>query len=244
MGETFWKALLLTLPHHLNIIKDIPILKDIPIPDGFKAIILLACLGIIIFAFRGRKEEAQKLPIKKTLPQPTAQSKNVPKLGTGKVSRERISCLDESCTGTIGDDGCCRYCGKSLTQPETNKALKMRLDDQRKYQPINDNLQAILESIPRSHIDDYDYLIQNRDQVADPRYQQKYKTFYRLFGAGLSHDYCNEYFTLLRLNLNDLTSLRDVVNYLYEIPCNNRGKKLHFIFIKTNSYSKSAFSNL
>ena len=230
MGEIFWKALLLTLPHHHNIIKDIPILKDLPIPDGFKAIILLACLGIIIFAFRGRKEEAQKLPIKKTLPQPTAQSKNVPKLGTGKVPRERILCLDESCTGTIGDDGCCGYCGKSLTQPETNKALKMRLDDQRKYQPVNDNPQAILESIPQSHIDDYDYLIQNRNQVADPRYQQKYKTFYRLFGAGLSPDYCNEYFTLLRLNLNDLTSLRDVVNYLYEIPCNNRGKKLQFSF--------------
>jgi hypothetical protein len=59
MGETFWKALFYPLSHHLNIIKDIPILKGLPISDGYKAIILLPCLWIIIFGFRNRKEEAK-----------------------------------------------------------------------------------------------------------------------------------------------------------------------------------------
>ncbi|MFZ0942698.1 MAG: hypothetical protein WB930_10540 [Syntrophobacteraceae bacterium] len=227
MGETFWKALLLTLPHHLNIIKDIPILKDLPIPDGFKAIILLACLGIIIFAFRGRKEEAQKLPIKKTLPQPTAQSKNVSKLGTGKVSPERILCLDESCTGTIGDDGYCGYCGKPFTQVRMNKALKMPAGEDKKYKPIINHLDEILQSIPPSHINNYDdlngELEQDRNVVTNPEWQKRYKSFYRL--RGLSSNFCQEYFKVLQMNLANMTSLEHVVNHLYNIPRNVTGAR-------------------
>jgi hypothetical protein len=114
MGEAFWRGLLYVLAKHV---------KTLPIPDFFKRILVLALIGVLIstlLAFIAAiikslrdKEDKQKRPIKKTLPQ-----------RTGKVLPERILCLDESCTGTIGDDGCCGYCGKPFAQAKINEAVK------------------------------------------------------------------------------------------------------------------------
>ncbi len=104
---------------------------------------------------------------------------------------------------------------------------------ERLYELINSNLQAILESIPKSgHVDEYDYLIQNSNLAADPEYQRRYRGYWQLLGIIVSPEFCRAYFTILQTNLNNITSLNQVVRQLYQIPVDVKGqrRKIHFSF--------------
>ena len=65
------------------------------------------------------------------------------------------------------------------------------------YELINMNIQTILQSLEPSFIDTYDNLMQDRNLVADPDYQNRYMNFYR--PRGLSSDFCRKYFNILPL---------------------------------------------
>ncbi len=102
------------------------------------------------------------------------------------------------------------------------------------YELININLLAILKSLPLQlgHVDEYDYLMQNRYLVGDLGYQKRYCTYWRLFGAGLSADFRREYFTILQEHLNNNnTNLEQVLRKLYIKPVNAKGhRKIQFSF--------------
>ena len=198
MGETFWKALFLTIPHHLNI------LKDIPIPDVFKAIILLAGIALVfnfiewfLRLIKGHDNSKDS----------DSKSKHtaVDKFGTSDDISSTLEYYD------------------NMHEAET----------EHRYKLINHNLPAILEWISQSgHVDKYDYLINNRNLAAtDPEYQRRYRDYWKLLGIIVSPDFCNKYFAILQINLNNPTNLNQVVRELYKIPVNARGhRKIHFSF--------------
>ena len=62
------------------------------------------------------------------------------------------------------------------------------------YNLINTHIQAMLGTIPKSHVTEYDYLIQNVNQCMTPDYQIRHRKYWRLNAARLSANYCNVYF--------------------------------------------------
>lgn len=99
------------------------------------------------------------------------------------------------------------------------------------YEKINDNIDNILHAISPSHVAQYDWLIQNIHQVAEHGYQRRYKTFWRLNGAGLSQNYCHAYFQYLQAGLdNNALHLHILAHELYQIPINTDRQALQFSF--------------
>lgn len=99
------------------------------------------------------------------------------------------------------------------------------------YEEINDNIDNILQAVGPAHVAQYDWLIQNINQIADIEYQKKYKYFWRLSGAGLSQAYCQEYFHFLENGLNTNVPNLDVLALnLYQIPINTNRQALQFSF--------------
>jgi hypothetical protein len=99
------------------------------------------------------------------------------------------------------------------------------------YEEINDNIDHILHAISPSHVAQYDWLIQNIHQIAEPEYQRRYKTFWRLNGAGLSQNYCHAYFQYLQAGLdNNALHLNILAHELYQIPINTNRQALQFSF--------------
>lgn len=100
------------------------------------------------------------------------------------------------------------------------------------YRLINGHIVQILDSINNDHISDYDWLVQNIQQVANPLYQTRYKTFWRLNAARLSPNYCGVYFQRLQDGLNNNPpQIAELANELYLIPTHNNGRQaLQFSF--------------
>ena len=99
------------------------------------------------------------------------------------------------------------------------------------YEEINDDINHILDEIGHGHVAQYDWLIQNIHQVAEAEYQGRYKTFWRLHGAGLSQNYCNAYFQHLQTGLdNNAPHLIILAHELYQIPINTNRRALQFSF--------------
>jgi len=99
------------------------------------------------------------------------------------------------------------------------------------YEEINDNIDRILRVITPGHVAQYDWLIQNIQRVAEPAYQRRYKTFWRLNGAGLSQAYCHAYFEFLQGGLNNnVLHLNILAHELYQIPINTNRQALQFSF--------------
>jgi hypothetical protein len=99
------------------------------------------------------------------------------------------------------------------------------------YEEINDNIDNILHSVGSSHVGQYDWLIENIQNVAEPEYQRKYKTFWRLNGAGLSQAYCHAYFEFLQAGLNNnVLQLNILAHELYQRPVNTNRQALQFSF--------------
>jgi hypothetical protein len=99
------------------------------------------------------------------------------------------------------------------------------------YHEINENIGQILVSIDPIHVTEYDWLVQNIHNVAEAGYQRRYKSYWRLNGAGLSQDYCQAYFQHLQAGLNNnAPQLNILVNQLYQIPVRPNRHALQFSF--------------
>ncbi len=99
------------------------------------------------------------------------------------------------------------------------------------YDEINENIGQILQSIKPIHVTEYDWLVQNAYEVAEPEYQRRYKNYWRLNGAGLSQDFCQAYFQQLQAGLNNnIPQLNTLVNQLYQIPIRPNKHTLQYVF--------------
>ena len=99
------------------------------------------------------------------------------------------------------------------------------------YNVINAHVQAILDTIPETHITDYDWLIQNRHLCAEPEYQRNYRKYWGMNAARLSDAYYGEYFRELQAELVDAATLADLAQRLYQVPAHANGRQsLQFSF--------------
>ncbi len=100
------------------------------------------------------------------------------------------------------------------------------------YHLINNHIQHILGLIPAAHVTEYDWLVRNIHQVANPEYQNRYVVYWRLNAARLSQDYRQHYFQQLQAGLNNNPPQIDTLAYqLYQIPTHNNGRQsLQFSF--------------
>lgn len=100
------------------------------------------------------------------------------------------------------------------------------------YHLINNHIEQLLQSINGNHVTEYDWLVQNIAQVADPQYQNRYRTFWRLNTARLSPHYCQIYFQCLQVGLNnEPPQVGSLTNELYQIPTHLNGRQsLQFSF--------------
>jgi hypothetical protein len=99
------------------------------------------------------------------------------------------------------------------------------------YDLINGHIQAILGTIPQSHVTEYDWLIQNLGQCATPQYQGRYKNYWRLNVARLSANYCNVYFQALQTAQLNPPTVGNLAQQLYNTPTHGNGRQsLQFSF--------------
>jgi len=98
------------------------------------------------------------------------------------------------------------------------------------YHEINANINEILQSVSPMHVTEYDWLVQNLHRAAEADYQRRYKNYWRLNGAGLSQQFCQEYFQRLQEANNNVPQLSILVNQLYEIPIRPNKHALQFSF--------------
>ncbi len=98
------------------------------------------------------------------------------------------------------------------------------------YDQINKNISNVIQGIPSAHVSDYDYLIENLNNSANAGYQSRYKTYWRLHGAGLSQDYCDIYFQYLQNAVLNPLPLKTLVTELYQVPCSPNRKAIQFSF--------------
>ena len=98
------------------------------------------------------------------------------------------------------------------------------------YDEINANINEILQSVSLMHVTEYDWLVQNLHRAAEADYQRRYKNYWRLNGAGLSQQFCQEYFQRLQEANNNVPELGILVNQLYKIPIRPNKHALQFSF--------------
>ena len=104
------------------------------------------------------------------------------------------------------------------------------------YTVINQNIDRILDHIDEK-LDIHTYLfllnrVRKIDVTLDFDFQKEYCRYWRLFGAGLGHEFRSAYFELMeRLKGESDHDIAEVTRILYEIPTNIKGKKtLQFSF--------------
>lgn len=99
------------------------------------------------------------------------------------------------------------------------------------YKLINNHINPILDSISKKHISDYEWLINNKQDIGH-HFKRRYKSFWQLNAALLSDEFCDQYFLELQNGLEKRSvDLRDITKKLYEIPSNKKGEnKLQFSF--------------
>ena len=102
------------------------------------------------------------------------------------------------------------------------------------YSLINNNLVTLLPSIAKfGGVDDYIYLIgavRNTNVTTDREFQGRYRSYWRLNGAGLGNEFCDKYFEHLEtLKRAGDPNLKTIAQRLNQIPCNGK-YKLHFSF--------------
>src|SRR5271157_3549239 len=100
----------------------------------------------------------------------------------------------------------------------------------RMYDLINHHIQIILQSIPQNDVADYDWLIQNLQQVSTPDYQAKYRSYWGMNGAGLGPAYRAVYFQELQSALTNPPALGSLAAKLYQTPTSSKGQSLQRVF--------------
>jgi len=104
------------------------------------------------------------------------------------------------------------------------------------YDLINCNVTRLLETVDRSDIDQYVWMIRelhNRDVSQHQEFQQKFCSYWALNGAGLGQGFRAAYFSLLEQAkcLSEPVTVEGITRTLYEIPINAKEEKaLQFSF--------------
>ena len=100
------------------------------------------------------------------------------------------------------------------------------------YHLINNHIQQILQSILPDHVTEYDWLVQNINNVETPDYQGRYRKYWAINVARLSTNYCQVYFQHLQNGLNgNQPQPGNLANQLYQIPTHRNGRhSLQFSF--------------
>lgn len=99
------------------------------------------------------------------------------------------------------------------------------------YHLINKHIQAVLRSIPRNHVTEYDWLRQNLNLCGTPPYQTRYKNYWRLNAARLSANFCNVYFQALQAAKTKCPEAGRLTQRLYATPTHENGRQgLQFSF--------------
>ena len=99
------------------------------------------------------------------------------------------------------------------------------------YHLINKNIKAVLQSTPRNHVSDYDWLRQNLNSSVDQPYQTRYKNYWRLNAARLSANFCNVYFQALQAAKRICPTAGGLTQRLYATPTHGNGRQgLQFSF--------------
>lgn len=99
------------------------------------------------------------------------------------------------------------------------------------YNLINNHIQQILQSIPDDHVTEYDWLINNLQQVQTNNYQSRYKIYWGLNAARPSNSFCKAYFDHLHAGLSGSTILiGTLANDLYQIQIHKNRYTLQFSF--------------
>jgi hypothetical protein len=99
------------------------------------------------------------------------------------------------------------------------------------YHLINRDIQAVLQSFPRNHVPDYDWLQQNLNLCGTQQYQTRYKKYWRLNAARLSPNFCNIYFQALQASKRKCPTARGLAQRLYATPTHRNGRQgLQFSF--------------
>jgi hypothetical protein len=104
------------------------------------------------------------------------------------------------------------------------------------YTLLNRNIDTLLASIGKhGGIPDYKYLIKefrNTDVSRDDKFQNIYRSYWRMGAARLCDSFCKTYFEYLEeLKAFDCVDVQRIAVRLYSVPANGRGeRKLHFSF--------------
>jgi hypothetical protein len=100
------------------------------------------------------------------------------------------------------------------------------------YHLIQANAATVIASIPRQHVTEYDWLIQNLRDCDTPEYQARYKVFWRLGAARLSQRFCNVYFSSLQAAQKETPDIGALAKKLRATPTHKDGRKsLQFSFV-------------
>jgi len=99
------------------------------------------------------------------------------------------------------------------------------------YDLITTYVQAVLKTIPSSHVTEYDRLIQNLQQSGTHQYQAIYRNYWRLNAARLSANYYGVYFQALQAAQANPPTLENLALQLYATPTHAGGRRsLEFSF--------------
>lgn len=96
------------------------------------------------------------------------------------------------------------------------------------YYLINHHINQILQSIEANHVNEYVWLVQNVNSVAEDDYRRRYKSFWR---PRFSEDFSNAYFHRLGEGLENPPQIGDLALQLHQEPTHANGRhSLQFSF--------------
>jgi hypothetical protein len=99
------------------------------------------------------------------------------------------------------------------------------------YNLINQYSQTVVGTIPREHVTDYEWLIQNVGQANTSGYQSRYRRFWAMNAAQLSPAFYATYFGTLAAAVSQLPTLSSVAQTLHAASARQNGQKsLQFSF--------------
>lgn len=99
------------------------------------------------------------------------------------------------------------------------------------YNLINQYSQPVVGTIPRQHVTDYEWLIQNVGQANTSGYQSRYRRFWAMNAAQLSPAFYAAYFGTLAAAVSQPPTLSSVAQTLHAASTRQNGQKsLQFSF--------------
>jgi hypothetical protein len=99
------------------------------------------------------------------------------------------------------------------------------------YDLINRFAQTVVGTIPREHVTDYEWLLQNTGKASTPDYQRGYRRFWAMNAAQLSPAFYATYFGTLAAAVTQPPTLSSVAQTLHAASARQNGQKsLQFSF--------------